>query len=581
MIENMNIMKNLSGVFALMVMMLAASCQKGELAQPDMYTDKAVYEIAKEGGDVVVKLKATRDWTASVSPATSLDNVEGITVTPESGKASSEVVEVVISAAANESYARAAVVSFIGENISVAVTVSQEGSKERAPEKLTVAQFLAKSDDPGVWYELTGTISNLANETYGNFDLVDETGKTYVYGLTATKQGSNDKSFSTLNLKEGDILTLYGTRASYNGSPQVGGPAYYVSHVAGAVDPAAPVKATAAEINAAEDGSTKYQLTGYVSSIKNTQYGNLYIKDATGEVYVYGIKDWANKTINAGDIITVVSSKTSYNGSPQLQNAELKERKAVVDMTVAEFLATEESKDVYYRLTGTASGIKDGDIYGNFDIVDQSGSVYVYGLLAGWGGEKKLFQNLGLKNGDTVTLVGYHTSYNGAKQVGGAFYVSHKAASGDSGEGEVNPPADTESSVYASNVALGTVSSAYTDGVANVNNESGVATLKLGTSKLYGEGTITVPAGTKKLTYYAVAWKGAASELEFSVNGTVVKNQAIAANAGATGTSPYTMTVTDADKYSFDLTGIDKETVITVKTVKSGYRAIIFAVKAE
>ena len=581
MIENMNIMKNLSGVFALMVMMLAASCQKGELAQPDMYTDKAVYEIAKEGGDVVVKLKATRDWTASVSPATSLDNVEGITVTPESGKASSEVVEVVISAAANESYARAAVVSFIGENISVAVTVSQEGSKERAPEKLTVAQFLAKSDDPGVWYELTGTISNLANETYGNFDLVDETGKTYVYGLTATKQGSNDKSFSTLNLKEGDILTLYGTRSSYNGVAQVGGPAYYVSHVAGAVDPAAPVKATAAEINAAEDGSTKYQLTGYVSSIKNTQYGNLYIKDATGEVYVYGIKDWANKTINVGDIITVVSSKTSHNGSPQLKNAELKERKAVVDKTVAEFLATEESKEVYYRLTGTASGIKDGDIYGNFDIVDQSGSVYVYGLLEGWGGANKLFQNLGLKNGDTVTIVGYHTSYKGAKQVGGAFYVSHEAASGDSGEGEVNPPADTESSVYASNVALGTVSSAYTDGVAKVNGEEGVATLKLGTSKLYGEGTITVPAGTKKLTYYAVAWKDTTSELEFSVNGTVVKNQAIAANAGATSTSPYTMTVTDADKYSFDLTGIDEETKITVKTVKSGYRAIIFAVKAE
>jgi DNA/RNA endonuclease YhcR with UshA esterase domain len=250
-----------------------------------------------------------------------------------------------LSTKASIKIARAAVVAFIAENVSVAVTVNQEGSKEREPEKLTVAQLLAKSDDPGIWYELTGTISNLANETYGNFDLVDETGKIYVYGLTATKQGSNDKSFSSLGLKEGDIVTLKGTRSSYNGSPQVGGPAYYVSHVAGAVDPAAPVKATAAEINAAEDGSTKYQLTGYVSSIKNTQYGNLYIKDATGEVYVYGIKDWANKTINEGDIITVVSSKTSYKDSPQLKNAELTERKAVVDKTVAEFLDTEESKE--------------------------------------------------------------------------------------------------------------------------------------------------------------------------------------------------------------------------------------------
>lgn len=411
----MNIVKKLSGVLGLVVMMIAASCQKGELAQPEMYTDKAVYEIAKEGGDVVIKLKATRDWTALVSPATSLDDVEGITVAPESGKASAEVVEVTVSAAANTEYARAAVISFIADNVSVAVTVNQEGSKIREPEKLTVAQFLDKDVDPGIWYTLTGTISNLANETYGNFDLVDETGSVYVYGLTKTQVASNDKSFSSIGLKEGDIVTMRGTRAAYNGSPQVGGPAYYVSHVAGAVDPAAPVKATAAEINAAEDGSTKYQLTGYISSIANTKYGNLYIKDATGEVYVYGIKDWANNTLNAGDIVTVVSAKTSYNGSPQLKNAEVVDHKLVADKTVQEFLDAAESKEVYYRLTGTVKNLKDSDQYGNFDLEDATGSVYVYGLLSGWGGPKKEFQNLGVKNGDKVTLVGVRTSYNGKK----------------------------------------------------------------------------------------------------------------------------------------------------------------------
>lgn len=431
----MNIIKNLSGVFALMVMLLAASCQKGELAQPDMYTDKAVYEIAKEGGDVVVRLKATRDWTASVSPATSLDNVEGITVTPESGKASAEVVEVTISAAANASYARAAVVSFIAENVSVAVTVNQKGSKEREPEKITVAQLLAKSDDPGIWYELTGTISNLANETYGNFDLVDETGKIYVYGLTATKQGSNDKSFSSLGLKEGDIVTLKGTRSSYNGAPQVGGPAYYVSHVAGAVDPAAPVKATVAELLAAEDGSTKYELTGYISKDTNSEYGNIYIKDATGEIYVYGVltdngdsKQWLNMGVNEGDIVTVVGPKTIYKETPQLKNVKITKHMPVAAKTVQEFLDAEESKEVYYRLTGTVKNLADGDSYGNFDIEDATGSVYVYGLLAGWGGPKKEFQNLGIKNGDMITIVGVRTSFNGNAQVGNAFYVSTQAA---------------------------------------------------------------------------------------------------------------------------------------------------------
>ena len=422
----MNIRKNISGVLAAVTMLFAVSCQKGELAYPEMYTDKAVYEVAQDGGRAVLKLKATRDWMATVAPATSLDNVEGIVVEPASGKGSADIIEIHLRAGKNEGYPRTALISFISDDVSVAVTLNQDGPMERAPEKLTVKDFLAKDVDAGIWYELTGTIANLANETYGNFDLVDETGSVYVYGLTRERVASNDKSFSSIGLKEGDVVTLKGTRSAYNGTAQVGGPAYYVSHVAGAVDPAAPVKATAAEINAAEDGSTKYQFTGYVSFIKNTQYGNLYIRDATGEVYVYGIKDWANKTISAGDIVTVVSAKTSYEGDPQLKNAEVTDHKAVADKTVQEFLDAAESTDVYYRLTGTVKNLKDGDQYGNFDIEDATGSVYVYGLLSGWGGPKKEFQNLGIKEGDTVTIVGVRTSHKETAQVGSAFYVSHE-----------------------------------------------------------------------------------------------------------------------------------------------------------
>lgn len=99
-------------------------------------------------------------------------------------------------------------------------------------EKLTVAEFLAKPVEASVYYELTGTISNISSTAYGNFDLTDETGTVYVYGLTATKVSSNDKSFASLGLRGGDVLTLVGTRAEYNGAAQVGGPAYYISHVA-------------------------------------------------------------------------------------------------------------------------------------------------------------------------------------------------------------------------------------------------------------------------------------------------------------------------------------------------------------
>ena len=48
--------------------------------------------------------------------------------------------------------------------------------------------------------------------------------------------------------------------------------------------------ATCAEIIAGPDSKT-YRVTGVVSSIANTTYGNWYLKDATGEVYIYGTLD--------------------------------------------------------------------------------------------------------------------------------------------------------------------------------------------------------------------------------------------------------------------------------------------------
>ena len=124
---------------------------------------------------------------------------------------------------------------------------------EAAPtiETITIAEFLTKADDKNTWYQLTGVVSNIANTTYGNFTLVDQNDSSvsiYVYGLTATQVSSNDKSFASLGLQEGYILTLIGTHSSYNGDPQVGGPAYYVSHeVVEVVTPSNEVKYTFAD----------------------------------------------------------------------------------------------------------------------------------------------------------------------------------------------------------------------------------------------------------------------------------------------------------------------------------------------
>ena len=118
----------------------------------------------------------------------------------------------------------------------VTVTAEYQITINPVPEitEVTVEEFLEKPVSDNVWYQLTGTITNIANTTYGNFDLTDETGTVYVYGLTKEQASSNDKSFASIGLRVGDKVTLIGTRAYYESgnTDQVGGPAYYVSHEA-------------------------------------------------------------------------------------------------------------------------------------------------------------------------------------------------------------------------------------------------------------------------------------------------------------------------------------------------------------
>ena len=116
-------------------------------------------------------------------------------------------------------------------------------------------------------------------------------------------------------------------------------------------------------------------------------------------------------------------------------------------VTVAEFNAAPESTNVWYKLTGTIKNLKDGDLYGNFDIEDATGSVYVYGLLAEKGGEKKKFQELvtkyGLANGSKITIIGNRGSYNDKIEVVNAYISTDGGGSGiggDSSTGTLESP---------------------------------------------------------------------------------------------------------------------------------------------
>ena len=109
---------------------------------------------------------------------------------------------------------------------------STGGGESTEAKAVSVAEFLAAAESTSVWYQLTGTISNIKSTTYGNFDLTDETGTVYVYGVLREKGSTNKKEFEALmsekGIKEGSKITIIGNRGSYNGTIEVTN-AYFVS----------------------------------------------------------------------------------------------------------------------------------------------------------------------------------------------------------------------------------------------------------------------------------------------------------------------------------------------------------------
>ena len=82
--------------------------------------------------------------------------------------------------------------------------------------------------------------------------------------------------------------------------------------------------ATCAEVIAGPDGKT-YRVKGVCTSIANTTYGNWYLNDGTGEVYVYGTLDKDGKTKNyeswgmeVGDVVEVEGPKLTYGTTIEL-----------------------------------------------------------------------------------------------------------------------------------------------------------------------------------------------------------------------------------------------------------------------
>ena len=288
-----------------------------------------------EGGTGSLTVSASEGvaWTVST-------DAEYLTLSVENGTGSGEVQ---VTCAENTSEARTAEIK-LSTTADVAqkeytVKVSQTAAGASGLESLTVEEFLAKSEG-SEYYELTGTVVNISNTHYGNFDLVDETGSVYVYGLVES-EGAADGTFENLGLKEGDVVTIAGKRSSFNGDPQVGD-AYYISHVPGELPGIKDV--TVAEFLSSPVGVLqKYRLTGRIENIVNTTYGNFDLVDATGSVYVYGLKasetadnkSFSSLGLKEGDIVTLVGTRDEHNNDPQVGNAYYETHEAGLTFSVS------------------------------------------------------------------------------------------------------------------------------------------------------------------------------------------------------------------------------------------------------
>lgn len=87
-------------------------------------------------------------------------------------------------------------------------------------------------------------------------------------------------------------------------------------------------ESTCAEVIEGPNGK-QYRVTGTVTSIANTTYGNWYLEDETGTIYIYGTVDdsgnynWASFNIEVGDEVTVEGPKTTYGTTVELVDVKV------------------------------------------------------------------------------------------------------------------------------------------------------------------------------------------------------------------------------------------------------------------
>ena len=296
---------------------------KGSYAGSPQMVNVSVIEIRKS----LIKVDSVENQMLPIEGGEFIAHLtvkgEGVSVDiPENAKSwlaissiesAGEGAVVTFKAAANTGGDRGTTIKFRtvkdGKTYSTETSISQKGAIVKA----TVAEFLAAAVGD-TQYRLSGVITKIDEKYNNNITISDFSGEVYVYRLNL-----NGKEY-----KVGDIVTVVGKRGEYNGAQVANG-------ILESVIPVTP--ATIAELLEKPDSSTDYYMvSGEIAEIKNDVYGNVDLIDGDSEIHMrgfypgYGAFDdfrknvIADKGLKVGDRITVITTKSSYEGTPQLNN---------------------------------------------------------------------------------------------------------------------------------------------------------------------------------------------------------------------------------------------------------------------
>ena len=177
-------------------------------------------------------------------------------------------------------------------------------------------------------YIIAGIVKEVYNTTYGNMYIVDELGNVFtVYG-SYSADGADRYDVMANAPVAGDYVVLVGALGQYNGTAQMKNAWIQSSTTPITIPEANELGGTFEKNQYTED---KKIITGVITEVQNTTYGNVVISDGNGNsILIYGLYN-ANGTVRydgmatkpaVGDTITVLGIIGKYN-DPQMKNGWL------------------------------------------------------------------------------------------------------------------------------------------------------------------------------------------------------------------------------------------------------------------